>query len=124
MRSQNYAFTGRGGCNPAVVVALRSEIDESEYRIRDLLAVDLPFFISNEDAIGRAKEKVPARYHDQTWILNAQIMENALDVPPDSDEAVIIVLDKSGNILTQVHGPLTSARMEAITMALEQLQVK
>lgn len=38
-------------------------------------------------------EKAPKRYHDQTWILNSQIMEAALGVPSDSEEAVIVVLD-------------------------------
>ena len=40
---------------------LRSEIDHSKYRVRDVLAVDLPFFMSEEDVIGRAKEKIPQR---------------------------------------------------------------
>ncbi|WP_259365486.1 hypothetical protein [Colwellia sp. BRX10-3] len=100
---------------------MRSKIDQSKYRVRDVLAVDLPFFMSEEDAIERAKEKVPKRYHDQTWILNSQIMEGALGVPSDSVEAVIVVLDKNGNLISQVHGRVTSARMSEITDALQSL---
>lgn len=103
------------------VSALLSKIDQSKYRIRDVLAVDLPFFMSEADVIGRAKEKVPKRYHDQTWILNSQVMEGALDVPSDSDEAVIVVLDKHGNLVSQVHGEVTTARMSEITDALQSL---
>jgi len=103
------------------VNTLRSEIDQSKYRVRDVLAVDLPFFMSEEDAIGRAKEKVPKRYHDQTWILNSQIMEGALGVPSDSEEAVIVVLDKNGNLVSQVHGRVTTARMSEIFHALQTL---
>lgn len=103
------------------VKTLRSKIDQSKYRVRDVLAVDLPFFMSEEDAIERAKEKVPKRYHDQTWILNSQIMEGALGVPSDSVEAVIVVLDKNGNLISQVHGRVTSARMSEITDALQSL---
>ena len=100
---------------------LRSKIDQSKYRVRDVLAVNLPFFMSEQDAIGRAKEKIPKRYHDQTWILNSQIMENALGVPSDSEQAVIVVLDKNGNLVSQVHGKVNTARMSEITDALKSL---
>ena len=100
---------------------MRSKIDHSKDRVRDVLAVDLPFFMSEEDVIARAKEKVPLRYHDQTWILNSQVMEGALGVPSDSDEAVIIVLDTNGNLVSQVHGRVTTARMKEITDALQSL---
>lgn len=103
------------------VNALRSEIDQSKYRIRDVLAIDLPFFMSETDAIDRAKAKVPERYHDQTWILNAQVMEEALGVPTDSDEAVIVVLDQKGDVVSQVHGRVTTARMDEIVKALQSL---
>jgi len=100
---------------------LRSKIDKSKYRVRDVLAVNLPFFMSEDDVIGKAKEKVPKRYHDQTWILNSQVMESALGVPSDSEEAVIVVLDKNGNLVSQVHGKVTTARMNEITDALQSL---
>lgn len=100
---------------------LRVKIDQSKYRVRDVLAVDLPFFMSEEDVIGRAKEKIPQRYHDQTWILNSQIMEDALGVPSDSEEAVIVVLDQNGNLISQVHGRVTTARMSEISDALKSL---
>jgi predicted transcriptional regulator len=103
------------------VEALRSKIDQSEYRVRDVLAVNLPFFMSEEDAIGKAKEKVPKRYHDQTWILNSQIMEDALGVPSDSEEAVIVVLDKKGSLVSQVHGEVTTERMSQVFRALQTL---
>ncbi|ABM04796.1 hypothetical protein Ping_3099 [Psychromonas ingrahamii 37] len=103
------------------VNALRSKIDQSKYLVRDVLAVDLPFFMSEEDAIGLAKEKVSTRYHDQTWILNSQIIEEALGVVSDSEEAVIVVLDKNGNLVSQVHGMVTMARMSEITDALQSL---
>ncbi|MFT6927099.1 MAG: putative transcriptional regulator [Psychromonas sp.] len=103
------------------VNALQSKIDQSKYLVRDVLAVDLPFFMSEEDAIGLAKEKISTRYHDQTWILNSQVMEDALGVVSDSDQAVIVVLDKNGNLISQVHGMVTTARMSQITDALQSL---
>jgi predicted transcriptional regulator len=77
--------------------------------------------MSEEDVIEKAKKKVPQRYHDQTWILNSQVMEDALGVPSDSNEAVIIVLDTNGKLVAQVHGKVTTARMKEITNALQGL---
>jgi len=39
------------------VEALRKNVDQSGVRVRDVFAIDLPFFMSEDDAIGRAKEK-------------------------------------------------------------------
>ncbi|MCG6201809.1 hypothetical protein [Psychromonas antarctica] len=103
------------------VNALRSKINQSKYLVRDVLAVDLPFFMSEEDAIGLAKKKVLTRYHDQTWILNSHVMEDALGVASDSDKAVIVVLDKNGNLISQVHGMVTTARMSEIINVLQNL---
>jgi len=103
------------------VNALRSRIDQNKYRIRVVQAIDLPFFMSEEDAMGRAKRKVPKRYHDQTWILNYQVMEEALGVQTDSDEAVIVVLDQNGDLVSQVYGMVTTARMRENTNALQSL---
>ena len=64
--------------------ALRRNIDQKAYRIRDVLAIDLPFFMSEADAIGRAKAKIPKRYHDQTWILAEPQLERALGIPTDA----------------------------------------
>jgi predicted transcriptional regulator len=103
------------------VNALRLKMDLSKYRVRDVLAVDLPFFMSEDDVIDKAKEKIPKHYHDQTWILNSQVMEDAMGVPSDSDEAVIVVLNTSGNLVAQIHGRLTTARMKEITGVLRSL---
>lgn len=103
------------------VNALRLKMDLSKYRVRDVLAVDLPFFMSEEDVIDKAKEKVPKRYHDQTWILNSQVMEDSMGVPSDSDEAVIVVLDTNGNLVAQIHGRVTTARMKEITGVLRSI---
>jgi predicted transcriptional regulator len=114
--SRNAATSTREWVN-----TLRSKINHTKYRVRDVLAVNLPFFMSEEDVIGRAKEQVPQRYHDQTWILNSQVMESALGVPSDSEEAVIVVLDKNGNLILQVHGRVTAALMSEVTNALQSL---
>ncbi len=59
--------------------ALRSGLD-ADARIRDVLAVDLPFFMDERDAISRAKAKIPKRYYDQTWLTSKDTLTSALKV--------------------------------------------
>ena len=104
------------------VKALREKIDQNKYFVRDVLAVDLPFFMSEEDAIERAKKVVPKRYHDQTWILNSPVLEQALGVPRDSNQACIVVLDHEGKMVVRIHGILSENRLNTIVDALKSLK--
>ncbi|MGR3890003.1 hypothetical protein [Pseudomonas sp. 1152_12] len=98
--------------------ALRKNIDPTRVRIRDVLAIDLPFFMSEEDAIGRAKEKIPARYHDQTWILSESSLEVALNIPRDSAKAFVFVLDAKGAVIARVEGDPDDAKISEVKKAL------
>lgn len=98
--------------------ALRKNVDQSAVRIRDVLAIDLPFFMSEEDAIGRAKEKIPARYQDQTWILNESILESALNIPRDSASAFVFVLDAQGKVIARVEGEPNDATLSEVEKAV------
>ena len=100
------------------VKALRKNIDQKAIRIRDVLAIDLPFFMSESDAIGRAKKKIPARYFDQTWIFAEQDLENALGIPTNSHKAFVIVLDSAGQVLARVEGEPTAARIDQVQSAV------
>jgi peroxiredoxin len=102
--------------------ALRKNVDQSAVRIRDVLAIDLPFFMSEEDAIGRAKEKIPVRYQDQTWILNESILESALNIPRDSARAFVFVLDAQGQVIARVEGAPNEATLSEVEMAVRSTQ--
>ena len=102
--------------------ALRENIDPSMVRIRDVLAIDLPFFMSEEDAIGRAKAKIPERYHEQTWLLNESSLEAALDVPRDSTSAFVFVLDAQGQIAARVQGNPDDAKISQVERAVSVIQ--
>ncbi len=101
--------------------ALRRNIDHKAYRIRDVLAIDLPFFMSEADAIGRAREKIPKRYHDQTWLLAEPDLEKALGIPVDSHQAFVIVLNAKGDIVARAEGEPTEAKMGELQSALQSL---
>ncbi|MGE6790940.1 Peroxiredoxin [Pseudomonas guineae] len=102
--------------------ALRKNVDQSAVRIRDVLAIDLPFFMSEEDAISRAKEKIPRRYQDQTWILNEASLESALNIPRDSAKAFVFVLDAQGKVIARVEGAPNEATVSEVEMAVRSTQ--
>jgi hypothetical protein len=65
---------------------------------------------------------VPKRYHDQTWILNAPVLEQAPGVPRDSAEGCIQLLDHEGKMVARVYGPLSDQRLNTIVEALKSLK--
>jgi hypothetical protein len=99
--------------------ALEKALESKKLRIRSVLTIDLPFFMSEADAIASARKVVPERYYDQTWILDSQIMEKALDIPTGSKLAAVLILDASGSIIARVHGQLTDLRLAVITRAVD-----
>lgn len=99
--------------------ALRKNIDQHAIRVRDVLAIDLPFFMSESDAIGRAKQKIPARYYDQTWILAEADLEQALNIPSNSPKAFVIVLNAKGKIVARVEGEPNETRMNEVRSAIQ-----
>ena len=103
-------------------VALRDRTKTHGVKVRDVLAIDLPFFMSERDALGRAKEKIPKRYHDQTWLLAEAGLERTLGIPTDSGEAHVIVLDRQGSPIARVRGAPTPARIQELEQALQQLK--
>lgn len=83
-----------------------------------MLAIDLPFFMSEEDAIDRAEVKILARYHDQTWILSELNLESALNIPRDSAKAFVFVLDAQGKVIARVEGESNDAKLSEVEKAV------
>ena len=82
----------------------------------------MPFFMSEADVIGRAKEKIPARYYDQTWIFAKTKLETALDIPTDSESAFVMVLDSQGQIIVRVSGAPTEQRIGQVKSAVQNMK--
>jgi peroxiredoxin len=101
--------------------ALRKEFGKSA-RMRDVIAVDLPFFMDQRDAIGRAKDKIPQRYHDQTWLTSNDTLASALGVGSDAAQARVFVLDAQGKIAADVSGDPTPERLDQLRSALQGLR--
>ena len=101
--------------------ALRKNIDASKVRVRDVLSIDLPFFMSEQDALSRAREKIPKRYHDQTWLLSDGSLEASLNIPAASEDAFVLVLDGQGRVIARVKGKPTKSRMSEVQDAVGRL---
>ncbi len=101
-------------------LGLRKNLDQKSIRIRDVLAIDLPFFMSEADALGRAKAKIPARYYDQTWLSAKTKLETALPTPGKS--AFVFVLDSQNKVGVRAEGPPTMERMSEVESAVKSVQ--
>jgi len=101
--------------------ALRSEFGKTA-RMRDLIAVDLPFFMDEHDAIGRAKAKIPKRYYDQTWLTSKETLTTALGVGSDAEHAQVFVLDAKGHVAAHVRGDPTPEKLDQLRSALSALR--
>ncbi|QJE02480.1 hypothetical protein HH212_22685 [Massilia forsythiae] len=100
------------------VQALRKTIDQRKVLIGDILAIDRPLFMSEDDMRVRAKEKIPAQYYDQTWITDESQVKRVLHIPRGSDSAFLFVLDEHGTISQRIKGPPTSAKIAAVEEAV------
>lgn len=98
--------------------SLRGRVDTQHVRVRAVIAIDLPFFISESNALGRAKQEIPQRYYDQTWLSGQPALEKSLGIPTESGQAFVLVLDSTGRILARVSGPPTDAKIQKVVNAL------
>lgn len=101
--------------------ALRQELHQPQVPIRDLLVIDLPFFMSERDALDRAREKIPERYHDQTYLLVESDLERNLGTPPSSEDAYVLVFNSDGRVMARVNGAPSTARMNVIQAEVKRL---
>lgn len=101
--------------------ALMGRIDPDQVRVRDVIAVDLPFFMSESDALGRAREKIPQRFHAMTWLTAESTIERAFDVPDSSNQAFVFVLGPDGNVKARVSGAPTPSRVSEIVTTVESM---
>lgn len=103
------------------VAALHRNIDPNAVRVRDVLSIDLPFFISESYALERARATIPEKYHDQTWLLTEPVLSKALDIPLGSATAHVLVLDSTAAVVARVSGEPTPQRISEVEKALRNL---
>lgn len=87
-----------------------------------LIAIDLPFFISNDLALGKAREKIPHKYWEQTWLGGEGDIQHALQLEPGSGSPFVFTLDSQGRITTTVHGRVGDPEASRIWQAMQAWQ--
>lgn len=100
---------------------LRKNLKLGKLMVRNIICLELPFFLSTSDVIGKAREKVPAQYHDQTWLVDGTKLENALNVPTGSDQAFVFLLDTNGEIAEHAGGEYSDEKIQKIETAVDKL---
>lgn len=102
-------------------LALRKQLDLSKIMVHDILAIDLPFFMSEQEALARARETIPQRYHDQTYLLPEIYLETSLYIPPASNIPYVFVLNAAGRVMVRVSGAPTTEHLNAVQNAVKGL---
>lgn len=95
----------------------------SDVRQKTIIAVDVPFFVTEYMALGQAKRSVPERYWERTWLMKNTDFEESLGIPSKSPDPRVFVLDANGKIVAQVEGkvsPEKMGRLEDVWSALEK----
>lgn len=100
---------------------LSKNLQLNKLMVRNIICLELPFFLSASDVIDKAREKVPQQYHDQTWLVDGTELENALNVPPRSDQAFIFLLGSNGEIVDHVGGDISDQKVQQIENAVDKL---
>ncbi|WP_189453646.1 hypothetical protein [Cognatilysobacter bugurensis] len=101
--------------------ALRGRLSTKQVRVRDLIAIDLPFFMSRDDALSRARDKIPAKYHDMTWLSVDTTVESAFNIPRDAGQATVLVLDSQGDVRARASGNPSQAEVQKIVNTAQSL---
>lgn len=92
-----------------------------DVRQRTIIAVDVPFFVTEFVAIGKAQSQVEKRYWNRTWLLRNTEFEESLGIPSKSADPHVFVLDARGRIAAHVQGELGADKMLRLQTAFDAL---
>lgn len=87
-------------------------------QIINLIAIDLPFFISESTALDMARGQVPRRYWEQTWLSSEDSIQEALGLQPGSPVPYVAVVNRQGQLIASAHAPLQAPEAQQIWQAL------
>ena len=103
------------------VKVLEPMATEHDIHIRDILAVNVPFFIDQKTVLKRARKKIPKRYWDQTWInINGDI-EEVINAGANRDEAIVMIVDQNGNVISRFLGDADAGKLDTIRRTFNNL---
>lgn len=98
--------------------AADQHVPDSVHR-QSLIALKLPFFVSEGAARGKAKNQVPREFWKDTWLDKNGGMAKALGLS-SSDTPYVLALDAEGRVVASVHATVDSPEARAIWSALRR----
>ncbi|MBZ4329846.1 hypothetical protein [Corallococcus sp. AS-1-12] len=104
---------------------MRGWFDAADQHVPDtvhrqsLIALKLPFFVSEGAARGKAKGQVPREFWEDTWLDKNGGMAKALGLS-SSETPYVLALDAQGRVLASVHATVDSPDARTIWSALRQ----
>lgn len=97
---------------------IRSEFGE-KIKQRTIIAVELPFLVTQHMAMNRARGQVDQKYWERTWLLTDSPFKEQLNIPAKSEDAFVLALDKEGKVLARVQGAPAPEKLAEIQAAFK-----
>ncbi len=95
-----------------------SETFSSNVRIRDIVLIDPPFFMSEQEFVARARKAVPRKHWDETWLVPDVRQGENNDLSEQSEKTYVYVLDSEGDVIARVGGEPSEEKIEKIKHTL------
>jgi hypothetical protein len=97
---------------------LTGELNVSNVQVRQALFLYTEHYASEREMMRQAKRSFPSQQWARTWIVFDLDLFGVVDESDLSDESMVLVLDSSGRIITQVTGPPTVEQFRHIDATL------
>jgi hypothetical protein len=91
-----------------------------QVRVVTLVALRLPFFVSQGMVRGRARPQVNQQEWGNTWIDIHGSVQNALGLSDGSATPYVFTVDSTGHVVASVHAPVNHPAANAIMSAIDQ----
>ncbi len=98
--------------------AADARLGKGSYAATALISLRLPFFVSGGAARGKARQRVPREFWEETWLDRDGRMARVLGLPSSRDPFVLVV-DARGRVLASLHGLPDSPEAGRIWSALQ-----
>lgn len=90
----------------------------SSVRVRDIVLIDAPFFMSEESMLTQARKVVPKKYWEETWLVPNVRNSAQLGSSEAPEKIYVYVLDGDGDVILRISGKPSNDKFEKIKNTL------